>query len=332
MKANLQQISKLTGFSPATISNALNHKKGVKAETAEKIFATAEKLNYFAESKLSAIRFVQFKKNGRIVGQMNFFSEVISGVEQECRSHGYEAFLTTVSEESEDYHTQLQQILDDTTCGVIVLATEANEDDMALFAHAKAPLVILDNWPEKTPCNAVLISNTDSVCHAVEFLIRRGHRKIGYLKCSDRIKNFFYRQEGLYRALELNGLPRQERFEVELPPDPELAWHAMERFLDTNPELPTAYFADNDNIALGALRAFSAKGIRVPEDVSVIGFDDVPFARLSNPPLTTVRVPKGDMGRLAVRILLDHATSDIHTVTKTQIGTQLVERESVRTL
>lgn len=332
MKMNLQKISEVTGFSTATISNALNRKKGVNAETATKIFKTARELGYFTGVRISSIRFVQYKTSGKIVGETPFFSAMIRGLEQECRAMGYEAILTTINQDDDDFTEHLDQVLNDISCGVVLLATEASEQDMVMFSQARAPLLLLDNWPETVECNALLISNTDSACHAVEYLIERGHRKIGYLKSCERIKNFFYRQEGYRRALLLNGLVPDEKFEVALPPETMQAWAAMEEYLSTDPELPTAFFADNDNIALGALKAFEARGIRVPEDVSVIGFDDMPFSKFSTPPLTTISVSKEEMGRLAIRILLDSVNSNLTVRIKTQICTQLIERESVRSI
>lgn len=332
MRANIQQISQATGFSPATVSNALNHKKGVRADTAAKILGAAESMGYFENARVSAVRFVQFKSTGQIVGERPFFAEVISGVEQECRARGYEVYMTTLSRDEADYDSRLEQILSDTSCGVILLATEAGEADMTRFAEARAPLLLLDNWPEQTPCDALLISNTDSACHAVQYLAHLGHREIGYLKCSYRIKNFFYRQEGYRRALELEGLLFHPEWEVEVPADAEAVWHALEAWLDTSPALPTAFFADNDNIAVGALKAFASRGIRVPEDVSVVGFDDLAFTAFSTPPLTTVHVPKIELGRMAVRLLLDKIDSSVRAPLKTQICTTFIERESVRAL
>ena len=329
MKASLQQISEATGFSTATVSNALNHKRGVNAETASRILEAARRLGYFSTAKINAVRFVQYKSSGLVAADTPFFASLSKGIEQECRTLGIEAILTVISRSDPDFDTLLEQVLGDVSCGVVLLATEATEEDMELFSRAQAPLLLLDNWPESACASALLISNTDSACHAVEYLIEKGHREIGYLKSSVRIKNFFYRQEGYRRAFALHGLDAREEFEVPLPPETSQAWHAMSRWLEEKPRLPTAFFADNDNIALGALKAFAEHGIRVPQDVSIIGFDDMPFAEFSTPPLTTVQVEKEEMGRLAVRILTDRARAGLSSATKTQICTRLVERDSV---
>ena len=101
-------------------------------------------------------------------------------------------------------------------------------------------------------------------------------------------------------------------------------------YLQDAPKLPTAYFADNDMIALGAMKALQEMGIRVPEDVSIVGFDDLPFSEISNPSLTTLRVPKQEMGRLAVKKLVEVINEDVKVKTKTQVCTTFIERHSVK--
>ncbi|MEG0878901.1 MAG: substrate-binding domain-containing protein, partial [Oscillospiraceae bacterium] len=280
-------------------------------------------------NKITSIRFVQFKAGGQIVDDTPFFAQLYQGIEAECQEQGYEMLITTLQRDSENFNMLLSQILNNASCGVIFLATEMTQEDMTLLENSAAPLLMLDNWPEKANCSALLIANTDSTCHAVEHLIENGHTKIGYLKCTERIKNFFYRQEGYLRAHALHGLQVQGKYDVMLPPGTSAAWKAMEEYLDTNPELPTAFFADNDNIALGALKAFEARGINVPKDISVVGFDNLPFAEFCNPPLSTVHVPKYEMGRMAVRMLLDSVNSRLDIKIKAQICTAFIKRNSV---
>ena len=108
------------------------------------------------------------------------------------------------------------------------------------------------------------------------------------------------------------------------------AYEDMRTFLSKNPPLPTAFFADNDIIALGAMKAMSERGIRIPEDISIVGFDDLTFSSISNPPLTTLRVPKQEMGRMAVRRLRDIIQDNDGVKLKTQVCTQFIERASVK--
>ena len=211
---------------------------------------------------------------------------------------------------------------------------------MKQFDDCEAPLVVIDSWYDNMKYDSVLISNTDSVCQAVEYLFDKGHERVGYLKGTDRITNFYYRQLGFERAHQKRKKPLHSEYDVEIRPMADIAYQDMKQYLegmkkkseDLHTVLPTAYFADNDIIAIGALKALQEAGIRVPEDVSLIGFDDMPFCEMSSPKLTTIRVFKQEMGMIAVKRLLEHLAEAKVINTKIQVCTQFIERESVRKL
>ncbi len=330
MKPSIRQISEMTGFSQATVSNALNNKKGVNRETADKIFKAARECGYLTEGGvINSIRFVIYKDSGQVVSDTPFFSALIEGVEMESRIGEYETVLCNLNRRSPDYEERLEQILTDPTSGILLLATELTEEEAARFQEAVAPVVVLDNWFEKNRFNSVLISNTDSSCLAAEYLIRKGHTQIGYLKSGIPIKNFFYRQEGYERALKAHGLEVPEDGIIVLPPTMDGAREQMNYLLENGAALPGAFLADNDIIALGAMKAMQDHGIRIPEDVSIIGFDDMPFCSITTPGLTTIRVFKQEMGRTAVRRLIELIRQGDRFVTKSQICTEFIERGSV---
>lgn len=332
MKVNIKKISEMTGFSTATVSNALNNKRGVSKETAQRIFQAAVETGYLSASRIDHIKLVIYKNSGIVVSDTPFFSALIDGVEQESRAAGLETVIFTLNRQSSDFQSLLDQLLSETNCGILLLATEMEEADILPFQRALSPIVVLDNWFEDTDLDSVLISNTDSACRAGKYLIRKGHKEIGYLKGNLRIKNFFYREIGLRRAMELAGLELTPDRCFSLAPTITGAHEDMLAALENAASLPTAFFADNDIIALGAVRAMQEKGYRVPEDVSVIGFDDLPYGAISNPALTTVQVPKEEMGRQAVKRLLEVAHGEGGCRTKTQVLGKFVERESVRTI
>ena len=331
LKPSIRQISEMTGFSPATVSNALNNKKGVNRETAEKILEAARQCGYLSEgANIHSIRFVIYKDSGQVVSDTPFFSALIEGVELESRIGEFETVICNLNRSAPDYEERLQQILTDPTSGILLLATELSESEAARFKEALAPVVVLDNWLEQTQFNSVLISNTDSTCSATEYLIQHGHREIGYLKSEITIKNFFYRQEGYQRALKTHGLEIPENGIISLPPTMDGARTAMNRMLEDGLKLPTALVADNDIIALGAMKAMQDHGLKVPEDVTLIGVDDLPFCSITTPGLTTIRVFKQEMGRTAVRRLIELIRHGDQFVTKSQICTEFIERDSVQ--
>lgn len=333
MKASIKQISEITGYSPATISNALNHKKGVNRKTANTIFQVAKEIGYISENKISKIKLVIYKRNGLIIDDSPFFSVLLKGVENECRASGYEMVMCNLDRTTPDFEEQVNAILNDTSTAVILLGTELLDDEFPLFMNGHCPIVLLDCWSSNFPMNAVLINNADSAVNAVQYLIKRGHRKIGYLRGKFRIKAFTSRFAGYSRSLAKNNISLNNEYIFTVSTTMDGAYKDMREHLEKRPKMPTAFFADNDMIALGCIKAFEEYGYRVPEDISVIGFDDLPFCEISTPRLTTIKVYKYEMGQLAVRRLIE-LMKDGHSKinTKTQVCTEFVERDSVADL
>lgn len=332
MKASIKQISELTGFSPATISNALNHKKGVNRKTAETIFRVAKEIGYISENKISKIKLVIYKRNGLIIDDSPFFSVLLKGVESECRASGYEMVMCNLDRNDPDYKEQVNAILNDTSSAVILLGTELLDDEFPLFMNPSCPMVLLDCWSSNFPLNAVLINNADSVGNAVEYLVRRGHEEIGYLRGRFRIKAFTSRSAGYSRALSKHNLPLNNKYIFTVDTTMDGAYRDMKGYLEKRAKMPTAFFADDDMIALGCIKAFQEFGYRVPEDISVIGFDDLPFCEISSPRLTTIKVYKYEMGQLAVRKVIELMKNHSQINTKIQVCTEFVERDSVADL
>lgn len=332
MKVSIKKISEITGFSPATVSNALNRKKGVNPVTAEIILKTAQELGYKSGIKITKIKFVIFRRNGKIIDGSQFHPSVIEGVEQQAKRMGYETVFCYLNLSDADYETQVNAVLNDMESAVVLLGTEMLEEDLEKFRDAGCPLILLDGWSDEYFFDAVLISNTDSACRAVEYLMEKGHEKIGYLAGEFRIQAFCYREIGYERALARKGITVRPEYRVETGTTMESAYEGVKEWLGKygKETLPTAFFADNDVIAIGAMRAFQEAGIRIPEDVSIIGFDNIEMGVMSNPPLTTVNVYKKEMGAIAVRRLMEQMEDKDGIRTKIQVCTDFVERESVK--
>ena len=332
MKPSIKQLSVLTGYSPATISNALNKKPNVNQETANKIWQAARETGYISESHISNIRLTVCRTHGKVVTDTPFFSALISGVENECRSLGFATIISHLDKADLNFESLLQQILSDRTTANLVLATEFTEDDAHMFRNSESPIVLIDTWFEDMDFDTVGIDNTDSTFNAAMYLIHCGHTSIGYLKSNAAIKNFIYREYGYLRAMRSNGLEIESKHTVMLTPSMDGSYKDMKEYLAGQADLPTAFVADNDNIALGVCKALQDCGYRIPEDISVIGFDDMPFCEIATPPLTTVRVFKQVMGAEAVRRLVQVIRSGNKVKVKTQICTEFIERESVRNI
>jgi len=240
--------------------------------------------------------------------------------------------LCNVDQRKEDYKKQLHAMLNETGSAVVVLATEMLDEDLDPFRIASCPVLIMDGWTDQMDFNAVLINNEDSARMATEYLYQKGHRKIGYIRSSFRIRGFRSRFYGYQSALRKFRLDFDEKNVFTVTPNLNGAYHDMLRYLEKRSSLPTAFFADNDLMALGSMKAFQEKGYRIPEDISIIGFDDLPFSEISNPALTTLRVPNTEMGQLAVRRMVDMIKKKDLINVKIQVCTKFIIRDTVRDL
>ncbi|MCR5022958.1 MAG: LacI family DNA-binding transcriptional regulator [Lachnospiraceae bacterium] len=332
MKANIKLISEKTGFSPATVSNALNHKKGVNKDTADKIMETARELGYISEEGISKIKFVMYRRSGQILDDTPFFSLIIDGFQRACSENGYEMVMVNLDRFSEHYEEDVRELLTDISSAVVLLGTELTEEDDKIFTDAKCPFIMLDYLTSDMRFSGVAINNTDSARLATKYLIEMGHEKIGYLSGKFRIRAFRLRGQGYRQELEKNGLRSEDRFRVPLATTMDGAYADMKEYLKDKPELPTAFFADNDIIALGAMRAMKEAGIKIPEEVSIIGFDDLPYCEICSPRLTSLRVPKQEMGMIAVKRIIEMMKDKMDVKLKIEVGTDFIIRDSVKRL
>lgn len=332
MKATVKDIAKAANVSPATVSNSLNNRKGVSDEIKQIVLKAAKELGYTKETATdrNAIRFVIFKRHGYVVTDTPFFSSLIEGIEKECRLQGYELLVSHISILDSDYLEAISSISSDHSVGLLLLATEMLQEDLELFGSYRYPLVLLDSCFRNSFFDSVLINNEDAAFRATNYLIENGHTNIGYLSSSIYINNFYYRSQGYYDALKENGLIAREEHCISLEPTMEGAYRDMTAYLNENKNIPTAFFADNDTIAFGAMRAMKEKGIKIPNDVSIIGFDDLPFCEITSPRLTTVKVFKQEMGSIAVKKLMKKMDENDDLIQKIQINTELIIRDSVK--
>ena len=334
-RVSVREISRITGFSPATVSNALNHKRNVSEETARIIREAAQSMGYQQNAQLDSITFVLARKNGKIIDDSTFHPSVIEGVERQARRHDMStAFVSLDFSDIEAVRPQVASIVSDPAAAIVLLGTELGEEDFELFRNCAAHIIVLDSWSDRYDFDSVVMSNEESAMRATNHFIDRGHSKIGYLAGEFRIQNFKARERGYRQAMSDAGLECDAAWRVPLRTTLEGAYEDMAAWIRgvSKEDLPTAFFADNDVVAVGALRALSEAGVRVPEDVSVVGFDDLSIGAFSNPPLTTIHVFKHEVGEIAVRRLVGNIINPKNYTCKTQVSTYFVERKSVRSL
>lgn len=336
MKITAKTVASKANVSPATVSLVVNGKSGVSAAVRQHVLDVAQELGYSIKSepgkmKSRNIQLVIYKRHGRVISDTPFFENLIQGASNEAGKLGYQLSIVYFYG-NENTSEQLRVLNSSNSIGIILLATEMHNNDLAIFDSLKIPIVLLDNWLTCATYNSVVIDNFAGAFNAVEYLIRSGHTRIGYLHSKVNIHNFAERWSGYNNAVR-TLLPQDNdsiKRVISVGPSVDSAYLDMTEYLATDPVLPTAFFADNDVIAAGCLRALNNAGYRSPEQVSIIGFDDVPLCQLLTPTLTTMSVPKEFFGATAMQCLdATIRNSNKKEITRTCVLPQLRVRESV---
>jgi LacI family transcriptional regulator len=203
------------------------------------------------------------------------------------------------------------------------------KEDLKPFKKLNIPLLLLDSYFESENLDTVIINNLEGVYKATCYLAELGHIDIGYLHSSVWINNFDQRMAGFKKAINHKGLKLNKNFIFCLESTIDGSYKNMFNVLENKPKLPTALFADNDIIAFGAIKAMKEFGIKIPQDVSIIGFDDMPFCEMIDPPLTTVMVYKQRMGMIALKRLVERIDEAPAETIRIEVNTTIVERKSV---
>lgn len=330
MKANIKTISELTGFSQATVSNVLNNKKNVKKSTADLIIQTAQRVGYLNSYKIDNVQIVMYKKSGEILTETPLINELIEGVESEARNNQLPTIVCTLKESDMDFEKKMEEILYSRNSGIILLATEMEWEDLKRFEGIKDRMVVVDAHFREGIFDSLLMDNMDSFYKSVLYLYEKGHRSICMLDSSIEIRNFTYRRLGFTCAMADLQIPCGEHTYIKLHPTMTGAYQDMLRYLESKPKLPSAFCAINDIIAIGAMKAIQEFGYRIPDDISIMGFDNMPYGDMTSPRLTTVNILKREMGELAVQKLLQRCNHHCHVQSITQLHTTILERESVK--
>lgn len=336
MAVTARDVAKKAGVSPATASLVFRGKPGVGKETRERVLACARELGFEYEApeqvrSTSTLLLVVYKRHGHVVGDTPFFEELIKGVSDATYKLGYHRLSVSYFYANENKNEQLKALRSVKCAGIILLATEALATDIAPFERLGVPVVLLDSWYPSKNLDSIVIDNTRAAFEAVRYLSRAGHKRIGYLHAGVSIRNFLERQAGFVSAIrEFAPESAQAPHIVRVGSSIDTAYDDMCAYLDTNPELCSAYFADNDLVAVGCMKALQERGVRMPEDVSIIGFDDTPYCEMVTPRLTTMVVPKQAMGDLAIKrliALIRHET--LGESIRIAVLPTIIERDSV---
>lgn len=334
MAVTAKQIAKELGISEAAVSLALHQKYGVSQETRRRVIETARALGFDMtkltpvsdKTKDGTICIAYYNKHG--IFENSFFLPLLNGIQEAFRETSYQLIITTL-EAADDMEIQLSKLISNGCKGIILFATEITPEEYIPFSKISIPLVLLDTFIYADNADCVVINNLDGAFYATTYLIHRRHSQPGYLHSASSIKNFAERSDGYFKAIMENGYSVNQCIIHRLSTSSiEASCTDMKAILSGKAQLADCYFADNDFLAIGAIRAFQEYGYKVPEDIAVVGFDNVNISAYTNPPVTTINVPKEYMGRLAAeRMITVLSSSEFHPV-KIEVNTKMIKRES----
>lgn len=335
MAITAKELAKQLGLSEAAVSLALNHKPGVSTATRKRVLEAAETAGYdFSRLKpvepgknSGSIYFVIYKKHGAVVTDTPFFTQLSEGIDAACKELPYYLNIQYLHED-DDVAALLSGWKRSGCRGLLLLGTEMQLPDLLPFLKSDLPLVLLDNYFEEADVDSVLINNIKGAYTAADYLIRKRHTQPGYLHSSYSINNFEERADGFYKAIRKNGMSTSRSIVHRLTPSVEGAYADMEELLSRGDPLANCYFADNDLIAAGAAKALKEAGYRIPQDIAIVGFDNMPICTYIEPTLTTIHVPKQYMGRMAVQRLHERICNPDSQPIKLEISTTLQKRKS----
>jgi DNA-binding LacI/PurR family transcriptional regulator len=304
-KASIKDIARIAHVSHSTVSRALSGSGQVNSETAVRIRKIAEEAGYRASAAARCLVMGRSNTIGVVVTTIAdpFVAGVVSGIEDAAEARGYSVFLANSNAEPEREVRVVQSFEERRVDGIIVTSSRVGALYVPLMERLRIPVVLLNNQHPSEFAHSVLIDNLEASLKATRYLIGLGHRRIAYLGDRFGHQSDTERFAGYRRAVEEAGMDFVPELVVHGDGKPEGGQQATAQLLAL-PERPTAVFCYNDLSAMGAMRQIRAHGLRVPDDVSVAGFDDLYISQYLEPPLTTVRQPMPQMGRMAMETLL----------------------------
>lgn len=333
MNPTIKDVAKKAGVSLSTVSLVLNHKKNVSEETVKKVQQAINELNYHPRRSAQGLA---SKKSGNIGFILTtdhfskaepFYTKIFLGSEIEARKHNYYIILTTIEPKFEK--KSIPRLLLERNVDGAILAGKVPDGLIHYIKNVDLPIIFIDYFPANDNYPAVLIDNIAGAKRAVKHLIHKGHHQIAFVGGDMSHPSIQERFLGYRQALEEAKIPYNKHLVIidEDYPGDKNGYSAMCKLQKRKASF-TSIFAANDAMAFGCMRCMKEKGINVPDDVALVGFDDVDVASQMEPHLTTMRVDKENMGALAVKNMVDMISSHKKYLGKILVPVELIIRSS----
>ena len=333
-QSSIREVAKRAGVSLGTVSNVLNRPEIVAEETRERVKSAIEEIGFVRNGSARQLRAGRSQHIGLVVLDVAnpFFTEVARGVEDLANQAGYVVILCNSDDSVEKENHYLHVLEEQRAQGVLITPVQSDAGYLQRFRQRGIAVVLLDRPSRSKDLCSVSVDDVRGGEIAVGHLLEKGHERIGFVHGPLSIRQIADRRRGVIRAVKTAGLD-PGRTIVDITTHAQSAREgedSVEKLLGAGIK-PTAVFCANDLLALGLMRGLIKRGISIPGDMALVGYDDVEFASVLSTPLTSIRQPKYELGRAAAELLLDEANNPIsHQHKHIMYQPELIVRESSR--
>lgn len=329
MPITIKEVAKKAAVSTATVSRVFNNTGPVDEETRKRVFTVAQKLRYTPNAAGRSLSTKRTDAIGLLLPDIygEFFSEVIRGADQTAQQNRYHLLVSSSHNHREEIEAALR-VMSGRVDGLVLMSPQIDAHTLTSNLPINLPVVLLNCYVDSMAFDSLNIDNFGGAREMTRHLIEHGHRRIATIKGNAGNLDADERLRGYRQALLENQMAAAEDLEIAGNFSEESGYEAVKKILSLTPR-PTAIFASNDAMAIGALSALRELGVAIPAEMALVGFDDIPIARFLSPPLTSVRVSIHELGTLAIQKLV-HAIDkkNKHAKQHAVIPTSLARRES----
>jgi len=328
----IYDLAKITGFSITTVSKALNNYKDVSEKTRAKILQAAAEMDYLPNAHAQSLSTkkswaigVMFSEANEVGMKHPFFNGIIESFRHATEEHGYDLIFASRNLRNRDM-SYLEHFKHRAVDGIVVICSDRMDEQVQELMQSDIPIVVVDM--DSANCSVVYSDNTEGARMAVNYLYELGHRAIAHIAGDSSIDAGAARVKGYELAMHALDLPIQPGYLVNAGFfSVEEGKQAMEKLLQLDSP-PTAVFVAGDQMAIGAIEAVHEHGLRVPEDISIIGYDDIEMIKYITPKLTTIRQDTDIIGEAAAELLIEQMTAKERRTERRVIPVTLIERAS----
>jgi LacI family transcriptional regulator len=326
---DIRTVAALAKVSIATVSRTINGSPAVSDRLTKRVWQAIEQLNYFPNTHARSLVSGRSRILGIIVENITnpFFPELIQNFEEVAVAHGYEILVSSSNSDPAILTNCVRRMLERKVEGVAVMTFGEEEPVLDQLTHRDIPMVLAEFKLDDPKTSTILLDYTTGVRAAVNHLIGLGHRKIGFMAGPHKLHSAITRENDFRTAMNEAGLPLEREWCIECDHTLRGGVAGFEK-LRALPDQPTAVMCSNDMTAIGVLRAAFMGGLRVPQDLSVVGLDDIDFAEFTLPPLTTIRLSRADLARAAFDALRAQTDGNPKAQREFLVSTSLVVRGS----